>query len=61
MGNALFLIVFILSVFLAVWIVNFFQKLIMKITGSSVMFYSLKSKLIWYGIVWGMLAMIIFK
>ena len=42
----------ILTLILAIIIVNFFQKVLMSITGTSVMFYSMKSKLVWYGIVW---------
>ena len=40
------------SAILAIIIVNLGQKLIMKITGTSVMFFSLKKKIIWYIIVW---------
>ena len=41
-----------ISAILAIIIVNVFQKIIMAITGTSVMFYSLKSKIAWYIIVW---------
>ncbi len=40
------------SAILAIIIVNVVQKLLMAITGTSVMFYSMKSKIVWYIIVW---------
>lgn len=40
------------SAILAIVIVNLGQKLLMKITGTSVMFFSMKSKIVWYIIVW---------
>ena len=40
------------SAILAIIIVNLGQKLLMKITGTAVMFFSMKSKIVWYIIVW---------
>lgn len=40
------------SAILAIIIVNLGQKLLMAITGTSVMFFSMKSKIMWYLIMW---------
>ena len=47
------------SAVLAIIIVNLVQNLIMKITGTYIMFYSLKSKILWYVFVWCLLFQII--
>ena len=39
------------SAILAIIIVNLGQKLFMKITGTSVMFFSMKRKITWYIVV----------
>ena len=48
-----------ISAILAIIIVNFGQKLLMRITGTSVMFFSLKSKITWYIIMWFILLLLI--
>lgn len=44
-----------ISLILAIIIVNVLQKLLMALVGANVMFFSIKSKLIWYVVVWFLL------
>lgn len=47
------------SAILAIIIVNLGQKLLMKITGTSVMFFSMKNKITWYIVVGSLLYLVL--
>lgn len=44
-----------ISLILAIILVNILQAILMALVGANVMFFSIKSKLIWYAVVWFLL------